>query len=225
MKIHALICTRDKNLNPITKKLVSYLSSISINVKLLVGQESIFEGYKKGFAKCHPDPNDIFILCHDDIEIKMKPQHFIACLSRVLGKEVGFAGPAGTTFLGPNAVWWDEQPWRDGLHRGQVFHIKEEKEYSTDYGPFGPVVVLDGLFLAAKADVLSQIGLSKPDYFEGDWDFYDIHYTSEAFKSGLTNITVPIKMLHHSSGSLVGRDSWHKNREAFIANNTLPLTC
>jgi len=32
-----------------------------------------------------------------------------------------------------------------------------------------------------------------------------------------------IKIFHNSRGELVGRDSWHKNREAFIANNDLPI--
>ena len=30
-------------------------------------------------------------------------------------------------------------------------------------------------------------------------------------------------MMHHSIGELAGRDSWHKNRVAFIENNELPM--
>ena len=85
------------------------------------------------------------------------------------------------------------------------------------------MAVLDGLFLAAKRRVLDDIKLSKPEYFEGEWDFYDIHYTSQAFLKGYTNKVMDINILHNSIGELVGRDSWHKNREAFIANNQFPI--
>ena len=84
------------------------------------------------------------------------------------------------------------------------------------------VVVLDGLFLAASARTLREVGLEKPSYLKGDWDFYDIHYTFTAFDRGLTNVTVPIHIAHHSRGELVGRDGWNDNRLAFIGNTNLP---
>jgi hypothetical protein len=55
------------------------------------------------------------------------------------------------------------------------------------------------------------------------WDFYDIHYTTTAHHLGFENHTVPVDLIHHSNGELVGRDSWHKNRKAFIANTKLPI--
>ena len=94
----------------------------------------------------------------------------------------------------------------------------------TTYGPHGQVVALDGLFLAARKEVWEKIKLSKPKYFEGDWDFYDIHYTTKAHQLDYKNYTVPIDMIHYSGGELVGRDSWHKNRQAFIANTQLPIS-
>jgi len=83
--------------------------------------------------------------------------------------------------------------------------------------------VLDGLFLAARAKVIRDIGLQKPEYFEGEWDFYDIHYTSKAFLQGYINKVLDMNILHNSRGELVGRDSWHKNRLAFIEKTDLPL--
>ena len=84
-------------------------------------------------------------------------------------------------------------------------------------------MVLDGLFLAAKAKVIKEVGLDKPEYFDGDWDFYDIHYTTTAFNKGYTNRVLGMNILHDSRGELVGRDSWEKNRIAFIQNNELPI--
>ena len=225
MKIYAIICTRDKNLNPITKSLVDKLSSIPAKVLLMVNQKSIFSGYKKAFDSIGPKDNDIFILCHDDIEINETPESILKNISLVNASGYGFAGVAGTTLLGKNAVWWDHDNWGKGLHSGEVYHLNDGKPRSfhkTDYGPNKKVVVLDGLFLSASAKTLKAIGLGKPEYLIGDWDFYDLHYTFTSFSKGFSNITVPIKIAHHSSGELVGRDGWNENRIAFINKHNLP---
>ena len=122
-------------------------------------------------------------------------------------------------------MWWNQREWQEGKHRGQVAHYdeKEKRQWTTTYGDPGDVVVLDGLFLAARARVIRDIGLEKPKDFVGEWDFYDIHYTSTAFLQGYTNKVIPMKVLHRSLGELVGRDSWHQNRAAFIAKTDLPL--
>jgi hypothetical protein len=224
MQIFSITCTRDKNLGEIPKKFFSTLSSYGVHVKVLANQTSIFEAYKKGLDSCDADPEDIVILCHDDLEMLSSKAEFIAALSICIDKKTGVVGAAGTTYLGPDAVWWNQERWAEGKHRGMVNH-REPKVHSTQYGPHGPVVALDGLFLAARKEVWDHICLDKPSYFEGNWDFYDIHYTSRSHLLGYRNYAVPVELIHDSSGELVGRDSWHKNREAFIKNTPLPLTC
>ena len=226
MNIRAVICTRDRNkVSPTTNKLVTFLCSCDIAVYILSNSKSLFSSYKGAFDKINPDPEDITIFCHDDIEIRESPDNFVNKLKESLSQpEVGFVGAAGTMELGPDAIWWDNTRWQYGKHRGEVIHLDPKgKEYITSYGPPGEVVTLDGLFLAAKRRVLDEIGLEKPEYFEGEWDFYDIHYTSQAFLKGFTNKVMSLHILHNSRGELVGRDSWHKNREAFIANNDFPI--
>ena len=226
MKIFAVICTRDKNLKEVTSNLVSTLSSYKVDVKLLVNQPSIFSAYQKGIDRCHADPEDIIILCHDDIKILSTYPQFIAALGKCTWKKTGIVGAAGTTLLEEDAVWWNHDRWHAGYHRGFVKHYNKEQKniHDTQYGPHGQVVALDGLFLAARKEVWEKIELSKPKYFEGDWDFYDIHYTTKAHQLEYKNYTVPINMIHYSNGELVGRDSWHKNRKAFIANTQLPIS-
>ena len=217
--IYAFICTRSKKLSNTTEKLVSYLSRAKVEVKLLVGANSIFEGYQKAFDKVNPNPNDIIIMCHDDVEIVSTSEHFSSVLTRelLLQKDVGFIGPAGTTELSNNAVWWDQEQWKLNKHSGMVFHGNSLTDCNTTfYGPYRRVVVLDGLFLAAKASTIKDIGLDKPEEFEGNWDFYDITYTMRAHEKGYHNKAAPILIIHNSSGELAGRDSWHKNRQAFI---------
>jgi hypothetical protein len=87
------------------------------------------------------------------------------------------------------------------------------------------VVVLDGVFLAARGKVLKELELEKPAIFEGNWDFYDIYYTTEAHLLEYKNKTVEIKMCHKSIGNTDGRDSWHANRLAYYMKykKQLPL--
>tara|TARA_R110002110_G_scaffold381916_1_gene592846 strand:- start:1767 stop:2450 length:684 start_codon:yes stop_codon:yes gene_type:complete len=225
MKIFAIFCTRNKKIGPVTGELTHTLSSYGINVKILANQNSIFEAYQKGVISCKASSQDIIILCHDDIKILSSRQHFLAALSKCKDKDTGIVGPAGTTYLGENAVWWDQEKWSQGHHRGQVKHRanKGEPASATYYGECGQVVALDGLFLAARKEVWEKVGLQKPEYFEGNWDFYDIHYTTKSHSLGYKNYVIPIDMIHLSNGELVGRDSWHKNREAFINNTKLPI--
>ena len=227
MNTYAVICTRSKEgMSPTTEKLLRYFTSIGIQVMLMCGQKSIFSAYKLAFDKVNPSPEDLFIFCHDDIEIHEAPEDFVKKIQEeTKDDDVGFIGPAGTTHLGTNAVWWDHEKWKQGFHRGRVFHVHPDtkKPVDTLYGFPGNVVALDGLFLGARAKTIRRVGLEKPEYFEGEWDFYDIHYTTKAFQLGYTNKAVDIKIIHHSLGELVGRDSWHKNREAFISKTELPL--
>ena len=226
MNIYAIICTRDRNnVSSTTDKLLNFLCNCDIKVYLLSDAKSLFAAYNGAYKKINPNPEDITIFCHDDIEIRERPDNFIAKLKESLAQpEVGFVGAAGTMKLDADAVWWDQTRWQQGKHKGKVVHINPQgQEYLTPYGPPGDVVILDGLFLAAKRKVIDEVGLEKPKYFEGEWDFYDIHYTSQAFLQGYTNKVMDINILHNSRGELVGRDSWHKNREAFIANNEFPI--
>jgi len=226
MNIHAIVCTRDRsNVSPTTDKLIKYLVSSHIKPCIMSGASSIFSAYQGAFDHLNPEPEDIIIMCHDDIEIREEPEIFVRKLTDALAIDsIGFVGAAGTTFLSADAIWWNKDCWKMGKHRGKVTHIdNNQQEYLTQYGPPDEVVVLDGLFLAARPKVLRDIGLSKPDYFEGEWDYYDIYYTSQAFFKGYTNKAIDIHIVHRSIGELVGRDSWAKNRAAFIAHNPLPI--
>jgi len=226
MNIYAIVCTRDRNnVSETTDKLMSFLCSARIKILILSNAKSIFSAYYGAYNHINPTEDDIMIFCHDDVEIREDPIEFVGKLKNIFSSpEVGFVGAAGTTCLGPDAVWWDQTRWQQAKHKGKVTHIDPQgREYQTPYGPPGDVVALDGLFLAAKKNVLEAVGLEKPEYFEGEWDFYDIYYTTQAFLKGFTNKVMDINIFHNSRGELVGRDSWHKNREAFIENNDFPI--
>ena len=222
MRIFAFIPTRSRILSPTAQKLVSYLSSLDIDVKLLINEKSIFEAYEKGFKFLNADDDDIVIFCHDDIDIIMSPEEFKEELIRATGvKDAGFVGVAGAAKLSKQCVWW--QP--ENKLRGFSFHGPSRSEmYPTYFGRLqAKVLVLDGLFLAVKAKVLKNISMKKPAQFKGEWDFYDLEYTLRAYEAGYDNWVVPIILRHESPGELVGRDSWHQNRLVFSNSHMFPM--
>ena len=175
MAIHAIICTRSReDISEVTDKLLTFLSRCKIKVFLISGAKSIFSAYKNAYKRINPNPEDIIIFCHDDIEIREEPEAFVEKLDKIFSESTqrGFVGPAGTTHLGETAVWWDQTLWRQRKHRGRVAHVDPQgKEYWTDYTPnkcpTREVVVLDGLFLAATPKCIEAVGLEKPEYFKG----------------------------------------------------------
>jgi len=222
MRIFAFIPTRSQILSPTAQKLVSYLSSLDIDVKLLINEKSIFEAYEKGFKSLNADDDDIVIFCHDDIDIITSPEEFKEELVRATGvKNAGFVGVAGAAKLSKQCVWW--QP--ENKLRGFSFHGPSRSEmYPTYFGRLqAKVLVLDGLFLAVKAKVLKNISMKKPAQFKGEWDFYDLEYTLRAYEAGYDNWVVPIILRHESPGELVGRDSWHQNRLVFSNSHMFPM--
>ncbi len=225
IKIYSLICSRDSNFKSTTLALFDYFNKVGVQVKSLIGQKSIFEAYDNAFkTKLGTyNPEDIIIMCHDDIQILTPIGNFTSLLINAFDEETGFIGVAGTSKLNDNGVWWD---WNDPKHmRGTVYHGKSMKDmHPTHFGEPGPVIALDGVFLACKAKLLQEvINLQKPESFEGNWDFYDLHYTLQAFVKRKTNKVVPIMLRHESGGDLTGRESWHKNRIAFTKMYSLPV--
>jgi len=199
-------------------KLLSFYKYCGIHPILLEDKKSIFDAYNYGYnyIKGLEEFDDfIVIFCHDDVEILSNREHFLNCLSVTQHYNRGFIGVAGSKRLTDNGMWWWSGNRRDNLLCGEAFH--HDEIYPTPYGIHGEVAVLDGLFLAIHGEKLKNINLKKPDYFEGEWDYYDVIYCHRArVENNYQNITVPIQIRHHSSGELVGRDSWHKNKGAFV---------
>ena len=71
----------------------------------------------------------------------------------------------------------------------------------------------DGTLFDSKKGISLAVKKSAKEVYNVDCDLSD------------KIIGPPISIIHDSSGELVGRDSWHKNREAFIHNVKLPLSC
>jgi hypothetical protein len=213
--IYPIICTREVNYKDITTHLSLYLKeAIDEYPTFVFGASSIFKGYEEGLLKINPRSQDIIILCHDDIKILTDPRIFKDYLKILSKKDTGFIGVAGTSYFNDPCVWW--QSPRDTL-KGIVWHGDDHvKAPATYFGPYGEAVVMDGVFLACRAELLHKIGMSQPDYLPGSWDFYDILMTLKANLMGYHNYVVPINIMHNSPGLGILQDSWKKNREAMV---------
>ena len=99
MNTHAVICTRSReDISPTTHATINYFSNLGIRVWLMCNQGSIFSAYQTAFKKAEPGPEDLFIFCHDDIEIHEAKEDFLPKLiQETESTDVGFVGPAGTT--------------------------------------------------------------------------------------------------------------------------------
>lgn len=226
--ITAIICTRDEKGSATRSNLLEFYNSCGVKTKLMIGASSIFEAYTNAIEIIKPIDSDYLIFCHDDIEILSNKPSFLSILDHYLrNPKVGFIGPAGTTYLDRECVWWNQQHWARGKHKGLVYHGTDiTKAQPTYYGPYSKVIVLDGLFLACSGKLIKTINTQKPKEFKGNWDFYDLYYTTQAYMNGYNNYSVPIPILHNSSGELVGREGWEANRLAYrnLYHTKLPLS-
>ena len=86
-------------------------------------------------------------------------------IDTALYKLVGGArvGAAGTRNLSRELVWWRGAPSRTTL-AGLVHHGASR----AFFGPYGGVVMLDGLFLAARGRTLRAVRLGPPAALEGE---------------------------------------------------------
>ena len=223
--IYSIICSR-KDKEPINfRNLLKYFKDANIDCRVAYDQEGIFQGYNNTVKSLNAKDDDIIILFHDDIQIFIDRDQFVNILTESLvPQDVGFVGPVGTTLLGTNAMWWDPHLRQQGYHRGFVFQGSNIKKLNPNYfGHHGNVVVLDGLFLAARKSTLDVVGLNKPEEFPNGWDYYDLFYTLTAYERGFTNKTIPIILTHYSDG--VMRPTWDENRKEFRKLFRLPARC
>jgi len=181
-------------------------------------ETSIYDGISKSYNNLwETTPEDIIVLCHDDIKLFQSQEEIKRILTRYLLPSTGFVGLAGACHLAKDPIWWNSR--NKNQSRGFVFQGKDDTYMVPNYfGPHGQVVCLDGCFLATTVKVLNDIGTEKPEYLSANWDFYDIHLTFTAFLKGYNNYTVPIIARHISNGEM--REGWYAAKQEFARHHT-----
>ena len=77
-----------------------------------------------------------------------------------------------------------------------------------------PVVLLDGVLIAARAGLLQATGVRFDPLF--DFHFYDLDFCRTATQSGLRLGTWPLGITHASSGGGYSSSDWQRNGETYL---------
>lgn len=172
--------------------------------------------------------DDVFVFTHGDVELWAGPKQWEAMLAEARKPTTGFVGVAGSAdylygtnisflFGDPDSELWKQEQqklgawWAAENLRGSVAHTDGERVWNTTFGTYGPVRVMDGVFLACRREVLEKIGPWPEDL---GWHFYDIWATEHATRWGYTNMVVPLPLLHQSVGNV--RGDWTESRDLYL---------
>ncbi len=168
------------------------------------------EVYNTALAEAEEDETILFV--HDDVWID--DWQVPARLKDAL-EHYDVVGLAGTRRRVPRQGTWpfdvDNKTWVTEWLSGAVSHDGQV----SYYGPMPQqVLLLDGLFLAAKVSTLRKANVAFDPQF--DFHFYDLDFCRSCEAAGLTMGTWPIAV-NHASGGNFGTPEWHRAFEKYLA--------
>ena len=189
------------------------LASIPHEIIGIHDARSLCEGYNRGVARAS---GEILLFSHDDIEI-VTPD----LAARLLGhlRRYDLVGIAGTTTLMSGN--WTAAGWPH--LRGQVGSRSASRARPLGTTVFGlaqesiaPVEALDGVFFAARREVLDRIRFDQ-ETFDG-WHLYDLDFSYSAHLAGFrTAVCQDICLIHDSRGDF--RADWRRYIDRFEAKH------
>ncbi len=149
----------------------------------------------------HPD----VIILDDDFEEKL-----LSIFTH--NPEVGLIGVLGSTYLPENGSWWSA---KTECMRGQIIQEYEDKPtrrmIKGGIGYYDDLICVDGLFLAIRANLLSQ-GLKFDERYP-NYHFTDIDICFSIIKLGFKVAVIDSLMLHKSEGKRADDYEWHQNKD------------
>jgi hypothetical protein len=181
----------------------------------VVGEKSIARAYNRGYSQAR-GTHVLFV--HSDVEVLTSKGMLWGAMHNCDQQAVGILGIAGSNLLDDDPVWWANRE-----RSGACLHVDGEKTWMTEFGPYGRVIVLDGVFLMMRTELLRMIG-GFDESFPG-WDFYDIDISLRSHLAGYINMTYPLHILHHSVGDVKEKKGWHDNKARFVEKwkDVLPI--
>ena len=170
--------------------------------------------------KDHYERDCIFVVCHNDIQIKTK-KWGKQLLAKFNNTNFDIIGIAGSTFLPESAQWWEDRTKMQGI----VEHTNGLTEWVSQYSPeiFGvkDVVLIDGLFMSFDPDTI----IHRFDESYKGFHFYDLSFCIPNYLDGCNiGVTTSIRVLHQSVGQT--NQEWEANRQQFAKQwaTELPIT-
>ncbi len=179
-------------------------------------QFSLPEIYNKAIKE-HNEKDCIFVMCHNDIEIKTRNWGKIL-LNHFNHSDYAILGIAGSTFIPETGRWWDDRSKMYGI----VEHTDSLKswvsEYSNEIRGIQPVIMIDGLFMSFDPEKIKH----KFNENYGKFHFYDIPFCVDNYLDDCdVGVITSIRVLHQSVGQT--DSGWEENRQKFIKEYNLPI--
>ena len=183
-------------------------------------QFSLSQIYNQAIAE-HNNSDAIMVFCHNDITIKTMNWGKLL-LGKFNNQKFQIIGVAGTTFLAETGRWWED---RTKMH-GVVEHTNGLTNWVSEYskprkGFTVPVVLVDGLFIAADCNAITD---GWDEDFSG-FHLYDLGFCVPNYLNGCEiGVTTDIRILHNSVG--MTNQEWENNRIQFVQKyqHDLPIT-
>ena len=151
------------------------------------------------------------LFVHDDVELED-----IRLVDKLLQSPYDVTGLAGAKSFNagaPKLAWHLAAPREDFV--GEVAHCnKEGRVWTSVFGPTkSRALILDGLFLAVKPNILREKGLEFDENF--NFHFYDLAFCLRANQKKVTCGVLPIRAVHHGLGDSMLSEDWEQNNIKF----------
>lgn len=155
--------------------------------------------YNRGLEQA--DDDSLVVFCHDDVWLGEAP--LLPALREAL-ERFDLVGVAGNARRSPGQqVWWRNPADGAWDHPHLVGHIRfgnPDAALDQPYGPSpAPAALLDGLFLAGRAEVLRDACLRFDPRLP--FHFYDLDFCRSAERAGLRLGVWPLDLIHASAGN------------------------
>lgn len=158
---------------------------------------------------------DWVVFVHDDVIIE-SPEAIERQIYN-LGVDFDVIGLAGTreVKLQEPALWHLMSDRKH--HRGAVAHLCEStgKKFMTSFGSYPDrVILIDGVFMAAKTEVLQKVSFDETN--PAGFHFYDLDFSMACHKAGYRVGVGDITITHASPGLRQFTDEWKKGQDWFL---------
>ncbi len=157
------------------------------------------------------------VFAHDDLHFLdlFWPTHIQQGLAQydlvgIVGNKTRHPLQPSWAFIDINGTWDQKENLSGSVAHGRNY----PPETCAEFGPTGPVKVLDGLLLAASSRVFKQTGLRFDEQFS--FHFYDLDLCRQVEQLQLRAGTIPFSVMHESKGSY-NNQSWLDAYKAYIA--------
>ena len=162
------------------------------------------------------DADDVLVFVHDDVAFD---DWMLGWRLHEALLSFDVVGVAGNRRRQSQQMTWLMQPhsqtWDDTQLSGAIMHGQGSTRKPTYFGPTpAPVVLLDGVLIAARAGLLQATGVRFDPLF--DFHFYDLDFCRTATQSGLRLGTWPLGITHASSGGGYSSSDWQRNGETYL---------